>query len=176
MPPAVQQQSPVTVSPVPNGSCTPVGHEVPVITGPICSVHHQVGSVEPSAPLASSTGSSTCPSSAVLTTQVPNQPQVSQPQPDPYGPVLIICNDQEQKICSKESSKEGGTNAEDDKKDGMDTTPVRDISCETSHEKLTVLSHNAKPTSPEKTTQKVLTVKYLLGELKTLVANQGEHF
>uniref|UniRef100_A0A8C1APL9 Coiled-coil domain containing 14 n=2 Tax=Cyprinus carpio TaxID=7962 RepID=A0A8C1APL9_CYPCA len=119
-------------------------------------------------PLASSTGSSTCPSSAVLTTQVPNQPQVSQPQPDPNGPVLIICNDQEQEICSKES----GTNAEDDIKDGMDTTPVRDISCETSNEKLTVLNHNAKPTSPEKTTQKVMTVKYLLGELKTLVANQ----
>lgn len=134
-------------------------------------LHHQVGSVEPSAPLASSTGSSTCPSSAVLTTQVPNQPQVSQPQPDPNGPVLIICNDQEQEICSKESR----TNAEDDIKDGMDTTPVRDISCETSNEKLTVLNHNAKPTSPEKTTQKVMTVKYLLGELKTLVANQGEN-
>uniref|UniRef100_A0A8C2H116 Coiled-coil domain containing 14 n=1 Tax=Cyprinus carpio TaxID=7962 RepID=A0A8C2H116_CYPCA len=133
------------------------------------SAHSEpVGSVEPSAPLASSTGSSTCPSSAVLTTQVPNQPQVSQPQPDPNGPVLIICNDQEQEICSKES----GTNAEDDIKDGMDTTPVRDISCETSNEKLTVLNHNAKPTSPEKTTQKVMTVKYLLGELKTLVANQ----
>ncbi|KAF4111925.1 hypothetical protein G5714_006720 [Onychostoma macrolepis] len=172
MPPAVQQQSPVPVSPVQNGSCTPVGHGLPVITGPICSVHHQMGSVEPSAPLASSTGSSTCPSSTVLTTQLPNQPQVSQPQPDPNRPVLIICNDQEQEICSKESSKEGDTNGEDDKKDGMDTTPVRDISCETSHEKLTVLSHNAKPTSPEKTAQKVLTVKYLLGELKTLVANQ----
>ncbi|XP_016365945.1 coiled-coil domain-containing protein 14-like isoform X2 [Sinocyclocheilus rhinocerous] len=127
-------------------------------------LHHQVGSVEPSAPLASSIGSSTCPSSAVITTQVPNQPQVSQPQPDPNGSVLVICNDQEQEICSKES----GTNAEDDIKDGMDTTPVRDISCE----KLTVLNHNAKPTSPEKTTQKVMTVKYLLGELKTLVANQ----
>ncbi len=170
-PPAAQQQSPLTVSPFQNGSCTPGGHGVPVITGPICSVHHQVGSVEPSAPLASSTGSSTCPSSAVLTTQVANQPQVSQFQPDPNGPVLIICNDQEQEICSKESSKEDSTNAEDDKNDGMDTTPVRDIICETSHEKR----HNAKPTSPEKTAQKVMTVKYLLGELKTLVANQGEH-
>ncbi|XP_026113634.1 coiled-coil domain-containing protein 14 isoform X2 [Carassius auratus] len=126
------------------------------------SAHSEsVGSVEPRAPLASSMGSSTFPSSAVLTTQVPNQPQASQPQPDPNG--LIICDDQKQEICSKES----GTNAEDEIKDGMDTTPVRDIS-----EKLTVLNHNAKPSSPEKTTQKVMTVKYLLGELKTLVANQ----
>ncbi|KAL0190484.1 hypothetical protein M9458_013182, partial [Cirrhinus mrigala] len=162
MPPAVQPQSPATVSPVQNRSCTPVGHGVPIITGPICSVH-QVGSVGPSVPLASSTGSSNCPSSAVLETQVPSQSQTN-----PNGPVLIICSDQEQEICSKESSKEGGTNTEDEHKDGMDTTPVRDISTE----KLTVLTHKAKPTSPEKTAQKVMTVKYLLGELKTLVANQ----
>ncbi|KTF91891.1 hypothetical protein cypCar_00011701 [Cyprinus carpio] len=172
MPPAVQQQSPATVSPVQNRSCTPVRHEVPIITGPICSVNHQVGFVGPVVPLPSSTGSSTCPSSAVLATQVPNQSQVSQPQPNPNQPVLLICNDQEQELCSEESSKEGGTYAEKDQKDGVDTTPFRDISCETSNEKLTVLSHKAKPTSPEKTSQKVMTVKYLLGELKTLVANQ----
>ncbi|XP_073708613.1 coiled-coil domain-containing protein 14 [Garra rufa] len=167
MPPAVQQQTPATVSPVQNGSCTPVGHGIPIITGPICSVH-QVGSVGPSVPLASSTASSTCPSYAVLATQVPNQPQVSQPELDPNKPVLIICNSQEQEICSEESSKEGGTNTEGKNKDWMDTTPVRDIS----NEKLTVLTHKAKPTSPEKTAQKVMTVKYLLGELKTLVSNQ----
>uniref|UniRef100_A0A8C2JWS7 Coiled-coil domain containing 14 n=1 Tax=Cyprinus carpio TaxID=7962 RepID=A0A8C2JWS7_CYPCA len=172
MPPAVQQQSPATVSPVQNRSCTPVGHGVPIITGPICSVNHQVGFVGPVVPLPSSTGSSTCPSSAVLATQVPNQSQVSQSQPNPNQPVLLVCNDQEQELCSEESSKEGGTNAEKDQKDGLDITPFRDISCETSNEKLTILSHKAKPTSPEKTSQKVMTVKYLLGELKTLVANQ----
>ncbi|XP_050967554.1 coiled-coil domain-containing protein 14 isoform X2 [Labeo rohita] len=166
MPPAVQSQSLATVSPVQNGSSTLVGHGVPIITGPICSVH-QVESVGPSVPLASSTGSSNCPSSAVLETQVSNQVP-SQSQTNPDGPVLIICSDQEQEIHSKESSKEGGMNAEDEHKDGMDTTPVRDISTE----KLTVLTHKANPTSPEKTAQKVMTVKYLLGELKTLVANQ----
>ncbi|XP_026070076.1 coiled-coil domain-containing protein 14 isoform X3 [Carassius auratus] len=119
MPPAVQQQSPAIVSPVQNQSCTSVGHGVPMITGPICSVNHQ-----------------------------------------------------EQELCSEESSEEGGTNADEDQKDGVDTTPARDINCETSNENRTVLSHKAKAISPEKTTQKVMTIKYLLGELKTLVANQ----
>ncbi|KAK2888898.1 hypothetical protein QQF64_029099 [Cirrhinus molitorella] len=159
MPPTVQEQSPATVSPVKNGSCTPVGHGVPIITGPVCSVH-KVGSVGPSVSLASSTESSTCPPSAVLTTQVPKEPQVSK------------SGGQDKEICSEESSKEGGTNTGDENKDRMDTTPVKDTSCETSHEKLTVLTHKAKPTSPEKTAQKVMTAKYLLGELKALVANQ----
>ncbi|XP_077055673.1 coiled-coil domain-containing protein 14 isoform X2 [Siphateles boraxobius] len=146
MPPAVQRQSPVTVSPVQNGSCTPVGHGLPIITSPVCS--------GPRVKLTSSTGSLTCPSAI----QTPNQLRVRQTQPDPNGPV--------QEICSEESAED------EDDKDGMDNTPVRDISCQTSYEKLTVLSHKVKPTSPEKTAQKVVTVKYLLGELKTLVANQ----
>ncbi|KAK9972959.1 hypothetical protein ABG768_023713 [Culter alburnus] len=148
MPPAVQQQSPVTVSPVQNGSCAPVGHGLPIITSPICSVD-----------MTSSTGSLTCSSA----TQMPKQLRVSQTRPDPNGPV--------QEICSEESVEKGSTGAEDeDEKDGMDKTPVRDISCQTSYEKLTV--HKVKPVSPEKTAQKVMTLKYLLGELKTLVANQ----
>ncbi|XP_052456550.1 coiled-coil domain-containing protein 14 isoform X2 [Carassius gibelio] len=166
MPPAVQQQSPATVSPVQNQSCTSVGHGVPMISGPICSVNHQVRFLGPIVPLASSTGSLTCPSSAVLATKV------SQPQPNPNQPVLLVCNDQEQELCSEESSEEGGTNADEDQKDGVDTAPARDINCETSNENRTVLSHKAKAISPEKTTQKVMTIKYLLGELKTLVANQ----
>ncbi|XDV36352.1 hypothetical protein PO909_006147 [Leuciscus waleckii] len=146
MPPAVQRQSPVTVSPVQNGSCTPVGHGLPIITSPVCSV--------PQVKLTSSTGSLICPSA----TQTPNQLLVSQTQPDPNGPV--------QEICSEESAED------EDEKHGMDNTAVRDISCQTSYEKLTVLSHKVEPTSPEKTARKVVTVKYLLGELKTLVANQ----
>ncbi|KAG1942477.1 coiled-coil domain-containing protein 14 isoform X2 [Pimephales promelas] len=133
MPPAVQRQSPFTVSPVQNGSCTSLGHS------PVCS--------GPQVKLTSSTGSLT-----------PNQLWVSQTQPEPNGPV--------QEICSEESAED------EDEKDGMDNTPVRDISCQTSCEKLTVLNHKVKPTSPEKTAQRVVTVKYLLGELKTLVANQ----
>lgn len=63
----------------------------------------------------------------------------------------------------QESSEEseGDTSAEDETKDEhdmMDTTPVRDIS-----------------TSPEKTARRVMTVRYMLGELKTLLANQGEN-
>lgn len=144
IPPAVQRQSPVTVSPVQNGSCAPVGHGLPQVE------------------LTSSTGSLTCSSA----TQMPKQLQVSLTQSDPNGP--------EQEICSEESVEKGSSSAEDeDENDGMDTTPVRDISCQTSYEKLTV--HKVKPTSPEKTAQKVMTVKYLLGELKTLVANQGEN-
>ncbi|KAK7154918.1 hypothetical protein R3I93_009766 [Phoxinus phoxinus] len=146
MPPAVQRLSPVTVSSVQNGSCTPVGHGLPLITSHICSA--------PQVKLTSSTGSLTCPSA----TETPNQLRVSQTQPDPNGPV--------QEICSEESAED------EDEKDGMDNTPVRDISCQTSYEKLTVPSHKVKPTSPEKTAQNVVTVKYLLGELKTLVANQ----
>lgn len=149
MPPTVQRQSPVTFSPVQNGSCTPLGHGLPIITSPIGSV--------PQVKLTSSTGSLTCPSATQL--------RVSQTQPDPNGPV--------QEICSEESAEEGSTSTEDeDEKDGMDSTPVRDISCQTSYEKLPVLNHKVKPTSPEKTAQKVMTAKYLLGELKTLVANQ----
>ncbi|XP_056122951.1 coiled-coil domain-containing protein 14 [Rhinichthys klamathensis goyatoka] len=147
MPPAVQRQSPVTVSPVQNGSCTSVGHGLPIITSPVCS--------GPQVKLTSSTESLTCPSAI----QTPNQLWVSQTQPEPNGPV--------QEICSEESAED------EDEKDGMDNTPVRDISCQTSYEKLTVLSHKVTPTtSPEKTAQRVVTAKYLLGELKTLVANQ----
>ncbi|CAM4621770.1 unnamed protein product [Leuciscus chuanchicus] len=120
MPPAVQRQSPVTVSPVQNGFCTPVGHGLPIITSPGCSVQVK---------LTSSTGSLICPSA----TQTPNQ--------------LLSAEDE-------------------DEKHGMDNTAVRDISCQTSYEKLTVLSHKVKPSSPEKTAQKVVTVKYLLRELK----------
>ncbi|RXN33525.1 coiled-coil domain-containing 14-like isoform X2 [Labeo rohita] len=132
---------------------------------PVTQAEHEQ---QNSLPLACSQPAASCniPSS-VLETQVSNQVP-SQSQTNPDGPVLIICSDQEQEIHSKESSKEGGMNAEDEHKDGMDTTPVRDISTE----KLTVLTHKANPTSPEKTAQKVMTVKYLLGELKTLVANQ----
>lgn len=90
-----------------------------------------------------------------------------QAQTDPDGAVLMICNGQG-------NFEEGDGSAEDEmEKHGMDITPVRDISCQTSTEKLTALTHKTKA-SPEKTAQKVMTVKYLLGELKTLVANHGE--
>lgn len=65
--------------------------------------------------------------------------------------------------------------SEEDELDRVDTLPVRDTSCQTSIDKHTVmLKHKSKSGSPEKTARKVITVKYLLGELKALVSNQGE--
>lgn len=154
MPSAAQRQSPVAVSPVHNESCTPVP------ASPVSSVH-ELGSVEPSVSLASSVGSLSCSSSTLIETQMSIQPQA---QTDPDGAVLIVCNGQG-------NLKEDNGSAEDEmEKHGKDITPVRDISCQTSTETLTALTHKTKA-SPEKTAQKVMTVKYLLGELKTLVAN-----
>lgn len=69
--------------------------------------------------------------------------------------------------CFQKSSEEseGDTSEEEENKeehDVMDSTPVRDFSKE-------------KTFSPEKTARRVMTVRYMLGELKTLVANQGEN-
>ncbi|XP_056314946.1 coiled-coil domain-containing protein 14 isoform X2 [Danio aesculapii] len=153
MPLAAQQQSPVAVLPLHNKSCTPVP------ASPVSSVH-ELGSVEPSVSLASSIGSLSCSSSTLTETQMSIHPQA---ETDPDGAVLMISNGQ--------GNLEEDDGAEDEKeKHGMDITPVRDISCQTSTEKLTALTHKTKA-SPEKTAQKVMTVKYLLGELKTLVAN-----
>ncbi|XP_064420010.1 coiled-coil domain-containing protein 14 [Latimeria chalumnae] len=48
----------------------------------------------------------------------------------------------------------------------LDLTPVKDTSCQT--------SFDVKKRSPNKTVQKVKTVKYLLGELKALVVDQDD--
>ncbi|KAI7807970.1 coiled-coil domain-containing protein 14 isoform X2 [Triplophysa rosa] len=100
-----------------------------------------------------SSGNLSCPSTSVPAARVPVQTHVSPARPDPDGPLLMM-------RCSQERSEEseGDTSAEDENKeehDVMDTTPVRDIS-----------------TSPEKTARRVMTVRYMLGELKTLLANQ----
>ncbi|XP_006258726.3 coiled-coil domain-containing protein 14 isoform X1 [Alligator mississippiensis] len=64
-----------------------------------------------------------------------------------------------------------GTTSEEEDLNMLDIAPVRDTSCQTSFEKK-VLKH--KKASPEKTAQKVKTVKYLLGELKALVEDQDD--
>lgn len=74
---------------------------------------------------------------------------------------------------SSSSEESGDCASEEDELDRVDTMPVRDTSCQTSIDKL-MLKHKSKSGSPEKTNRKVMTVKYLLGELKALVANQGE--
>lgn len=63
--------------------------------------------------------------------------------------------------------------SEVDELDRVDTMPVRDTSCQTSIEKHTGILKRQSG-SPDKTARKVMTVRYLLGELKALVANQGE--
>lgn len=76
---------------------------------------------------------------------------------------------------SSSSEESGDSTSEEDELDRVDTMPVRDTSCQTSIHKQTVtMKQKSKAGSPEKTARKVVTVKYLLGELKALVANQGE--
>ncbi|KAM3916999.1 coiled-coil domain-containing protein 14 [Leptodactylus fuscus] len=53
-----------------------------------------------------------------------------------------------------------------DEDDVVNALPVKDINCQTSFHK--------KKKSPEKTEKKIKTVKYLLGEIKTLLADQGD--
>lgn len=74
---------------------------------------------------------------------------------------------------SSSSEESGDCMSEEDELDRVDTLPVRDTNCHTSIDKHAV-KHKSKSGSPEKTARKVITVKYLLGELKALVSNQGE--
>ncbi|XP_036425334.1 coiled-coil domain-containing protein 14 [Colossoma macropomum] len=164
--PAVQRH-PVasTVSAVHQASIHPAAKGELRVPSPLLSAPH-VLSVGQSAPLQSQNASQSCPSPTVAA-HIPTQvPITSHPQTYPQ-PVLVHSSHQEQSSGAEESSEEsGGCTSEEDELAGVDTTPVRDTSCQTSMKKHTVQS------SPEKTARKVMTVKYLLGELKTLVANQ----
>ncbi|MBN3323960.1 CCD14 protein, partial [Atractosteus spatula] len=81
---------------------------------------------------------------------------------------------QEQAVLSSETSEDSeGTTSDEDGLDTVDITPVKDTSCQTSFEKQK-LSSRTKKMSPEQTAKKVKTVKYLLGELKALVADQDD--
>lgn len=156
MPPAVQQQCPVTAQSTFQNDllCIPVEQELPLITGPVYD--GPVGS-------SVSSGNLRCPLTSVAAAQALVQTNTSPAHPDPNGALLMMRRSQEISVES-----EGDSSAEEN--DVMDTTPVRDISCQTSKEKITDVS--LKTTSPEKTARRVMTVRYLLGELKTLVANQ----
>ncbi|KAL7826001.1 hypothetical protein SRHO_G00337390 [Serrasalmus rhombeus] len=164
--PAVQQHPPAsTVSTVHQASIRPMAKGELRVTSPLLSAPH-VLSVGQSSPLQSQNGSQYCPSPTVAAHTPTQVPITSHPQTYPQ-PVLVHSSHQEQSTGAGESSEEsGGCTSEEDELAGVDTTPVRDTSCQTSMNKHAVQS------SPEKTTRKVMTVKYLLGELKTLVANQ----
>ncbi|XP_060724807.1 coiled-coil domain-containing protein 14 isoform X2 [Tachysurus vachellii] len=133
-----------------------------------------VGQFQPSSPvinecsggqgsaLQSNTAPQTCPS-----------PPVSSQLPT-HIPVRDSSRDHQVssgEYASSSSEESGDCMSEDDELDRVDTMPVRDTSSQTSIDKHTgTLKH--KSGSPEKTARKVMTVKYLLGELKALVANQ----
>lgn len=82
-------------------------------------------------------------------------------------------------ICNVSSNEEEDTAeehsedvvSEDDKLNVIDVAPVRDTSCKKSFVKQVLKS---KKESPGETAHKVKTVKYLLGELRALITEQGE--
>ncbi|NXU38358.1 CCD14 protein, partial [Drymodes brunneopygia] len=61
--------------------------------------------------------------------------------------------------------------SEEDELNVLDLSPVKDTSCKTSYMKKVLKSRNE---SPEETAHKVRTVKYLMGELRALVTDQGD--
>lgn len=63
------------------------------------------------------------------------------------------------------------TVSEEDELNVLDMSPVKDTSCKTSYVKKVLKSRKE---SPQETAHKVRTVKYLMGELRALVTDQGE--
>ncbi|XP_063790139.1 coiled-coil domain-containing protein 14 isoform X2 [Pseudophryne corroboree] len=76
-------------------------------------------------------------------------------------------SDQLEHVCEREhKTREAEMSSEEDNSVDMNIAPVRDTSCQTSFIKC--------KKSPEKTEDKIKTVKYLLGEIKALVADQDD--
>lgn len=69
----------------------------------------------------------------------------------------------------EEHSEDMGS--EEDELNVLDVSPVKDTSCKTSYVKKVLKSRKE---SPEETAHKVRTVKYLMGELRALVTDEGE--
>lgn len=138
-------------------------------SGPVLNAPH-AGSGGQSSTTQAHAGPQFCPSSSA---------SARIPTPVPLPTHILVCDgSQDQQLssgeCVSSSSEESGDcTSEEDELDRVDTMPVRDTSCQTSKDKHTV-SVKHKSGSPEKTARKVMTVKYLLGELKALVANQGK--
>ncbi|NXS17893.1 CCD14 protein, partial [Mystacornis crossleyi] len=61
--------------------------------------------------------------------------------------------------------------SEEDELNALDVSPVRDTCCKTSYVKKVLKSRKE---SPEETAHKVRTVRYLVGELRALVTDQGD--
>ncbi|KAG9277556.1 coiled-coil domain-containing protein 14 isoform X1 [Astyanax mexicanus] len=175
--PAVQQHPGASTASVHQATTIPGANGKLRVPSPLLSAPHLVGSDGRSTPIESCNRSSTNPS-PTMATHVPllQVPITSHSQAHPQ-PTLVYAGPYEkhqQKLSTEESSDEcGGCSSEEDELTLVDTTPVRDTSCQTSiNNPILMPSQKGKTSSPEKTAKKVMTVKYLLGELKTLVANQ----
>ncbi|KAM9123340.1 LOW QUALITY PROTEIN: coiled-coil domain-containing protein 14 [Pangshura tecta] len=79
-----------------------------------------------------------------------------------FDPAQSKVSDMKEEETAEEHSE--GTTSEEEDLNAVDIAPVRETSCQTSFDKVL----KPKKASPEKTAQKVKTVKYLLGELKAL--------
>ncbi|XP_037768454.2 coiled-coil domain-containing protein 14 isoform X4 [Chelonia mydas] len=79
-----------------------------------------------------------------------------------FDPAQSKVSDTKEEETAEEHSE--GTTSEEEDLNAVDIAPVRETSCQTSFDKVL----KPKKASPEKTAQKVKTVKYLLGELKAL--------
>ncbi|XP_072331688.1 coiled-coil domain-containing protein 14 isoform X3 [Scyliorhinus torazame] len=77
---------------------------------------------------------------------------------------------QSQGTDKSDTEQSDGTTSEEDHVNLVDITPVRDTSCQTSFDKYT----KAKKQSPDKTAKKVKTIRYLLSELKAMIADQDD--
>ncbi|KAL2088190.1 hypothetical protein ACEWY4_017018 [Coilia grayii] len=86
-------------------------------------------------------------------------------------PAQAAASQRQPRRCTPAESSEYLTSEEEGGDEEVDTTPVRDSDSQNGGGGLADVL-KAKPLSPEKTAKKVMTVKYLLGELKALVANQ----
>ncbi|XP_039350975.1 coiled-coil domain-containing protein 14 isoform X1 [Mauremys reevesii] len=80
-----------------------------------------------------------------------------------FDPAQSKVSDTKEEETTEEHSE--GTTSEEEDLHAVDIAPVRETSCQTSFDKKVL---KPKKASPEKTAQKVKTVKYLLGELKAL--------
>ncbi|XP_062852965.1 coiled-coil domain-containing protein 14 [Trichomycterus rosablanca] len=161
-------------------SVSPAVHQKPVSTCHQVSIHpeakveHRISTPPSIAPHVGSAGQNN-PLQLHQPPLLPIQTPMQTPAPTH---ALVHFSSQEQQIssgecCSSSSEESGDCTSEDEDLNGVDTMPVRDTSCQTSMEKHIVkLNNKSKPASPEKTARKVMTVRYLLGELKAIVANQ----
>ncbi|XP_067890644.1 coiled-coil domain-containing protein 14 isoform X2 [Heterodontus francisci] len=99
------------------------------------------------------------------------QCHVTQMQQQGEEPKQVVWKAQVQSQgTDKSDTEQSDGNTSEDDHNLVDITPVRDTSCQTSFDKHT----RPKKQSPDTTAKKVKTIRYLLSELKALVADQDD--